>query len=153
MKAVLTLLLLPSLHAFTLTPVSHRQNWCQSSSVCFSQQQQPDENDASKEPPSLVLGDELKKVAGKYAASENVFLAAARERSKTKAASADRTATDADWFAAKREAQARGGEVLDDWENAKTEAGNMDSQILIPIDPSSGAAGDDDAEEPKLLLF
>jgi hypothetical protein len=99
----------------------------------------------------------MHKLRSKYPVSESAYLAAAQERSKTQAASRERQATDDDWQRMQREkAQLFGGMLQDDWEASRREAGNADSQILLPNPiPSGGADDDDDAdqEEPKLLLF
>jgi hypothetical protein len=44
---------------------------------------------------------------------------------------------------------------VDDWEIAANEAGNVDSQILIPIELVEGdnSAEGGEPDEPKLMLF
>jgi hypothetical protein len=126
------------------------------------------DNDESSQPqPSLILDDsalqaQMQKLRSKYPVSESAYLAAAKERSKQQAASKERQATDADWQRIQREkAQLFGGMLQDDWEASRREAGNADSQILLPnptpssssSSSSSGGTGDEDNEEPKLLLF
>lgn len=114
--------------------------------------------DESTLPSSLILDDnalksQMQKLRSKYPVSESAYLAAAKERSKLQAESKERKATDEDWKNMAREkAQMFGGIVPDDWEASQREAGNADSQILIPNPPSSSQGGADD-EEPKLLLF
>ena len=105
-----------------------------------------------EEEPSLVLGDslnkELSKIKSKYPTSEADYLAAARARAQAKVQSTNSLSSDEDW----QELQKRKPELVDDWEYSLEEAGNADSQILMPDLPE---AGEDEGEgpEPKLLLF
>jgi hypothetical protein len=117
-------------------------------------------NDESSNPPptapKLVLSAEeiqkqLSQLKSKYPTSEADFLAAARARAAAKPASVQRSATDEDWQQIAREKKAQMGE-LDDWENSAKEAGNADSQILIPLEMQNDGDGED-PDEPKLMLF
>ena len=92
---------------------------------------------------------QMAKLRSKYPTSEADYLAAARARNVAKQASSERTATDADWRNIAAEKKQAVGEV-DDWESSKLEAGNSDSQILIPLMSTNTDDGD---EEPKLMLF
>jgi hypothetical protein len=92
----------------------------------------------------------MAKLRSKYPTSEADYLAAARARNAAKQASSDRTATDADWQQIAADKKQAVGEI-DDWDTSVSEAGNADSQILIPMTPSIGADGEE--EEPKLMLF
>ena len=106
--------------------------------------------------PRLVLGDEaqaeLSKFKSKYPTSEADYLAAARARSAAKVESTARQATDEDLQKLAEEKRAQMGDV-DEWEESAKEAGNMDSQILIPMSTPGDDEGGDDPEEPKLMLF
>jgi hypothetical protein len=110
--------------------------------------------DGDEEPSLIVGGDEmvkqLQQFKSKYPTSESDYLAAARERAKARTPSKERMATDDDWMAVAEEKKQQFGEI-DDWEDSKREAGNMDSQILMPLLPDEDGDGEDD--EPKLLLF
>jgi hypothetical protein len=112
-------------------------------------------NESEEEPPPslLVLGDalnqELAKFSSKYPTSESDYLAAARKRSEQKPDSINNLSDDSDWLAMSKAKQSE-GIVLDDWEQSLVEAGNADSQILIPIVVTDDK---EDGEEPKLLLF
>lgn len=106
-----------------------------------------------EEEPSLLLGEdmesELNKFKSKYPTSESDFLAAARQRAQEKTESVTSGSTDDDWQdMAKKNV---GG--VDDWENALTEAGNADSQILIPVMPDEEGEEGEDPPEQQLLLF
>jgi hypothetical protein len=120
--------------------------------------QQTDSPYEGSENDGLILSDidsQMARLRSKYPTSEADYLAAARERNTAKAGSVNEGATDSDWHQAAAEARQRQG-TIDDWENAVGEAGNVDSQILIPTDmiPGDGSPGDsDDPQEPKLLLF
>jgi hypothetical protein len=83
----------------------------------------------------------------KYPTSESAYLAAARARNDAKMASREESATDRDWQDMQQQKQQAVGDI-DDWAESAKEAGNMDSQILLPSLPEED--GDD---EPKLLLF
>lgn len=77
------------------------------------------------------------------------FLAAARQRAAEKKESVNSLSKDEDWNIV---AEKRKGEV-DDWENSLEEAGNADSQILLPDLGTENDDEDGEEEEPKLLLF
>jgi hypothetical protein len=109
------------------------------------------------EPPSLIVGgdemvQQMQQFKSKYPTSESDYLAAARERAKARTPSKDRMATDDDWQAMADEKKQQFGE-MDDWEDSKREAGNMDSQILMPLLPDEDGEGNGADDEPKLLLF
>jgi hypothetical protein len=124
-----------------------------------------DEAAATQTPPlpppvSLVLGDglgdEMAKLRRKYPTSEVDYLAAARARNAAKQASVSH-GDEKSWKQLADEKR-RAGELEDDaWEASRLEAGNADSQILIPMsDPDADDERSDDSEnpeEPKLLLW
>jgi hypothetical protein len=109
----------------------------------------------------------MQKLRSKYPVSESAYLAAAKARSQQQMESQERQATDEDYQKIQQEKLAQFGStgwIVDDWEASRKEAGNVESQILIPIpNPTStsssrlggGTGGDDNGEdeEPKLLLF
>jgi hypothetical protein len=105
----------------------------------------------------LILNDidvQMAKLRSKYPTSEADYLAMARARNAAKAASVNEGASDTDWRQVAAEARERVGGV-DDWEIAANEAGNVDSQILIPIELMEGdnSADGGEPDEPKLMLF
>ena len=86
----------------------------------------------------------------KYPTAEADYLAAARKRAEMRMESVNNMSTDQDWMqVAEEKKKQMGGAVEDDWEASAKEAGNEDSQILIPVDISASGEGDD---EPTLLL-
>jgi hypothetical protein len=107
-------------------------------------------------PRLLLTPDEIRRqmhsLRSQYPTSEAEYLAAARARNAAKLASSERTATDRDWHQMAAD-QKRDVGALDDWESSAEEAGNVDSQILIPMESNSGTGDDGEEEEPKLLLF
>jgi hypothetical protein len=113
------------------------------------------ENASDEEPPSLLIGsalnNELAKFKSKYPTSESDYLAAARRRAEERCESTNSKSSDDDWKEMAKAKQAE-GVVLDDWEQSLVEAGNADSQILIPI-VLSDDSDDGEEPEPKLLLF
>jgi hypothetical protein len=113
-----------------------------------------DDNDkSSPPPPSLIvpgteaMEQQMAALRSKYPTSESAYLAAARARNDAKMASREESATDRDWQEMQQQKQQAVGDI-DDWAESAKEAGNMDSQILLPSLPEED--GDD---EPKLLLF
>ena len=110
-----------------------------------------DGNESAEE---LVLGDaakaELAKIKSKYPTSEADYLAAARARSAAKMKSTERQATDEELQKLAAEKRAQMGDI-DEWEESAKEAGNADSQILIPM--ASEESDGKDSDEPKLMLF
>ena len=111
-------------------------------------------SDPEREQPELVLGDDMNtqmaRMRSKYPTAEADYLAAARARAAAQTPSVETRATDKDWQKIAQEKRQQLGE-LDDWESSKAEAGNIDSQILLPdLPPDEGEGADD---EPKLLLF
>lgn len=117
----------------------------------------PDEQPPDDEP-SLILGGEemeaqMQQLRSKYPTSEADYLAAARARARAKPASREIAATQADFEKVAEEKKQQG--LLDDadsdWEASAKEAGNTDSQILLPQLPDDD---DDDGvgPEPTLLL-
>ena len=112
-------------------------------------------NDSEENTTELLLSAsdvnvQMAKLRSKYPTSEADYLAAARARNVAKQASSEGTASDADWRQIAAEKKEAVGEI-DDWESSKSEAGNSDSQILIPLTSSIGEDGTE--EEPKLMLF
>jgi hypothetical protein len=113
------------------------------------------ENEKEKEEPKkLVLGDgienDMKRLKSKFPTSEVDFLAAARKRAQEARESINNSASEDDWL--NIASQKQSATQQDDWEASLKEAGNEESQILIPVERcSSNADGED--EEPKLLLF
>jgi hypothetical protein len=116
-----------------------------------------DESADAAPPPSLVLGDglgdEMAKLRSKYPTSEADYLAAARARNAAKQASTSH-GDEKSWKQLADEKK-RAGEFEDDaWEASRQEAGNADSQILIPMmDKDEDSDSEDNPEEPKLLLW
>jgi hypothetical protein len=108
-----------------------------------------------EETPKLVLGNdldsEIAKMKSKYPTSESDYLAAARKRADERRESINSQSSDDDWKEMAKKKQAE-GTTLDDWEQSLVEAGNADSQILIPIVLTEESDGGDDTQ-PKLLLF
>jgi hypothetical protein len=104
------------------------------------------------------LDDQLRKVKGQFETYEMDYLAAAKRRAELKVQSIESGAKDEDWQELAQEKKGLFGEI-DDWENAKKEAGNVDSQILMFTTPPPPATDDDadggggNSDEPKLLLF
>ena len=97
------------------------------------------------------MDNELAKFKSKYPTSESDYLAAARKRAEERRESINSQSSDDDWKEMAKKKQAE-GVVLDDWEQSLVEAGNADSQILIPIVLTDDVEDGDDPE-PKLLLF
>ena len=101
---------------------------------------------------SATIQQALRAEKSKYPTSESDYLAAARQRAAEARESVNSMSTDEDWIkmAAKTKAELGGG-AMDDWEQSLTEAGNADSQVLIPVvdEQQDGQ----DPPEPKLLLF
>lgn len=119
-----------------------------------------DESSSSEDEPSLLIGSdldaELSKFKSKYPTSEADYLAAARKRAESKLDSTNSKSTAEEWEAVAKQKKAEGITIDDDWEKSLEEAGNADSQILIPVNlmAEEGEEGDD-GEEPEqtLLLF
>ena len=112
-------------------------------------------SDPEEDQPDLMLGDDVNKqmaqLRSKYPTAEADYLAAARARAAARTPSVETRATDSDWQRIAQEKRQQLGNI-DDWESSKAEAGNIDSQILLPdLPPGEGEEGSDD--EPKLLLF
>jgi hypothetical protein len=106
--------------------------------------------DEQEEPQRLVLGgigEEMNRLKSKFPTSEVDFLAAARKRAQEARESINNSASEQDWLDLDQQKQ----QDDDDWEASLNEAGNEESQILIPVQESSNDGSDD--EEPKLLLF
>ena len=96
------------------------------------------------------VDEHMSKLRSKYPTSEADYLAAARKRNAARQASSERTATDDDWRQIAAEKMNAVGEI-DDWDKSLSEAGNSDSQILIPLQSNLNEDGEE--EEPKLMLF
>ena len=122
--------------------------------ILFSTQ---DDND--NEPDELVLGnalleDQMKSLRTKFPTTEADYLAAARKRAEEARASMNSAASDEEWMAmAAQQQQKQGNDDDDDWESSlQDQAGNEESQILIPkVETNDEEDGEDD--EPKLLLL
>ena len=86
----------------------------------------------------------------------NNKLTAARRRAEETTASVNDMSTDEEWFEANEKKSLIGDGMEDEWEKSLEEAGNADSQILIPINTIDGEGGDDDdnsgGPEPTLLI-
>mmetsp|Transcript_3920 Transcript_3920/g.4532 ORF Transcript_3920/g.4532 Transcript_3920/m.4532 type:complete len:160 (+) Transcript_3920:83-562(+) len=111
------------------------------------------DSEEEKEPSLLIgegLGKELKGLKSKFPTSEVDFLAAARKRAEERKESVNSESSDDDWKAV---SGLRKDETVDDWENSLSEAGNADSQILLPDLEENDEEGDGEEPEPKLLLF
>ena len=113
-------------------------------------------NNQEEDPPSLILGHdqvqaEMQQYRSKYPTSEADYLAAARQRAKNRPASQAIAATQQDFERVKQEKQEQYGELIDDWEASASEAGNLDSQILLPQLPDDHD-DDEGGAEPTLLL-
>ena len=116
-----------------------------------------DDQEEENKPQGLVLDgldDQLQKMKGQFQSYELDYLAAAKKRAEQKVASVEGGARDDDWKSLADEKKDLYGEI-DDWENSKKEAGNVDSQILMFTEPSKGDGEDGEGgeDEPKLLLF
>ena len=103
------------------------------------------------------LDDQMNKMKGQFEGYELDYLAAARKRAELKVASVNDSSKDEDWQQIADEKKEAYGEI-DDWENSKKEAGNVDSQILMFTDSSEDGDDDEggdggDSGEQKLLLF
>mmetsp|Transcript_25886 Transcript_25886/g.43139 ORF Transcript_25886/g.43139 Transcript_25886/m.43139 type:complete len:123 (+) Transcript_25886:777-1145(+) len=119
-----------------------------------------DDDDDDDEPSGLVFGDaldsELSKLKSKYPTSEADYLTAARKRAEAKKDSTNSESTAAEWNAVAKQKRSETGGVDGDWEKSLEEAGNADSQILIPVmhtDDDDDDDDDSDGPEPTLLLF
>lgn len=126
--------------AFVPFPVQHPQSLLKLS-----------DSEANNEQKRLLLSQEeiaqkMDQLRSKYPTSEADYLAAARARNEARLASAERSATEDDWKRVAQEKKQLYGEQ-DDWEAAAKEAGNIDSQILLPMMDEEGEGG-----EPTLLL-
>jgi hypothetical protein len=91
-----------------------------------------------------VVAQQMAGLRSKYPTAEADYLAAARARAAMKVESKNDEATDKDWKSVKEVVKPKDD---DDWEISAKEAGNIDSQILIPL------MNDDGDDEPKLMLF
>mmetsp|Transcript_21142 Transcript_21142/g.31359 ORF Transcript_21142/g.31359 Transcript_21142/m.31359 type:complete len:164 (+) Transcript_21142:155-646(+) len=149
------LLLLKSVSVAAFAPSSLTTGWKVRNDRIFSLASAPEDDEQEKdEEPTLLIGKdldkELKQFKSKYPTSEADFLAAARKRADEKRESVNSLAKDEDWNAV---AEQRKDDKPDDWENALEEAGNVDSQILLPDLPTEDADEDGEEPEPQLLLF
>ena len=95
------------------------------------------------------MEQQLRQYKSKYPTSEADYLAAARERARARTASQGIRATQQDFEAVAEEKKKLYGEH-DDWEASAKEAGNTDSQILLPQLPDEDDEGE--GAEPTLLL-
>jgi hypothetical protein len=139
--------------ALSFSPFSYRRHWARSITLLAEVDERSSNDD---ETPTLLLGNdldnELAKFKSKYPTSESDYLAAARKRAEERRESINSQSSDDDWKEMAKKKQAE-GVVLDDWEQSLVEAGNADSQILIPIVLTDEGEEDGDDPEPKLLLF
>jgi hypothetical protein len=151
---------LSSVSAWTTSTavVRCKANRCSGRTVTRPLRSTPDDAEAAAdEAPSLVLGDglgtEMAKLRSKYPTSEADYLAAARARNAAKQASTSH-GDEKSWKQLAEEKK-RSGELEDDaWEASRQEAGNADSQILIPMmDKDEDSDDSENPEEPKLLLW
>lgn len=136
-------ILVPALASGFVVPLTHRPR---NVVACFAE---PESNDADGNASGLILdaaamAQQMAGLRSKYPTAEADYLAAARARAAQKAESKNNEATDEDWRQVKEKTKMKDD---DDWEISAKEAGNIDSQILIPL------MNDDDDEEPKLMLF
>jgi hypothetical protein len=108
------------------------------------------ENDKEEEPKLVLDGmeNEMNRLKSKFPTSEVDFLAAARKRAQEARESINDSASEEDWLDIASQKQSA-LQTKDDWEASLNEAGNEESQILIPIEWSS----DGEDEEPNLLLL
>lgn len=110
---------------------------------------------SEEEEPSLLLGDDIESqmanLRSKYPTGEADYLAAARARSEAKTSSTSHEAANEEWKNLADEKKRTGELEEDAWEASMAEAGNADSQMLIPMNDPNDAS--EDPEEPKLLLF
>jgi hypothetical protein len=159
MKRILLLVLHCSqVSSFTVYPTTRRQVQCRSLILQLADESTTNEessNSVDSVPPELVLdtdavAQQMASLRCKYPTAEADYLAAARARAALKQESRNNDATDDDWKRAKNTAMGavKGSDA--DWEISAKEAGNVDSQILIPLGPTGD---DDDDGEPKLMLF
>ena len=136
-------LFLPALAAgFVISQGPHR-------SIIVARRAEPESRDADDNSGGLILdaatmAQQMAGLKSKYPTAEADYLAAARARAAQRAESKNNEATDDDWKQVKEKTKIKDD---DDWEISAKEAGNIDSQILIPL------MNDDDDEEPKLMLF
>ncbi|CAB9506284.1 expressed unknown protein [Seminavis robusta] len=114
-----------------------------------SPEEQPEEKPEGLILDASAVQEQMGKLRSKYPTSEADYLAAARKRAEMKVESQNSASTAEDWKKVAMEKEKQPGGRSDDWEASKAEAGNEDSQILIPVD-LSGEGGEE--EEPKLLL-
>lgn len=123
----------------------------------YEEQDQYHEEDQSPPPQEerLILTSDdveqqLQSLQSKIPKSEADYLAAARKRAEEHRASINSGASDEDW-------QRMVQQQNDGWEQSLADlAGSEESQILIPKgveQQQDGSEGDEDEEEPKLLLF
>lgn len=150
-----------SVSSFRILSVETRQHQphaYRTSSLLFSS-----ENDSPEEapPPSLILdsdavNQQMGQLKSKYPTAEADYLAAARKRAEEKTASVNDMSTDEEWFEANKKKSLIGDGMEDEWERSLEEAGNADSQILIPMSSAVDGEGDDSDDgsgpEPTLLI-
>lgn len=143
--------------ASTTAPFTHR--WMESNG--YNNEYNQGGDDEHDNEPSLILGgdemqQQMQQLRSKYPTSEADYLAAARARAKTKPPSQSIQATTEDFAKVAEEKKKQLGiENFDqsDWEESAKEAGNADSQILLPQLPDEGDDEDGNPpQEPTLLL-
>ena len=153
-RLLLLLLLIPSFNAFVI-PTRTRCHHYRLQMSSNSQENKNNNNNNDDDTPKLVLDmttiqQVLQVEKSKYPTSEKDYLAAARQRAAEARESVNDLSTDNDWMDMAAKNRAAG---LDDWEHSLAEAGNADSQILIPVMETTTTDGGDEPPEPKLLLF
>ena len=153
-RRLFLLLLIPSFNAFVI-PTRTRCHYYRLQMSSNSQENKNNNNNNDDDTPKLVLDmttiqQVLQVEKSKYPTSEKDYLAAARQRAAEARESVNDLSTDNDWMDMAAKNRAAG---LDDWEHSLAEAGNADSQILIPVMETTTTDGGDEPPEPKLLLF
>jgi hypothetical protein len=150
MKPELILVLPAVVSSFVLVPKHSISIRLSQSALASSLDNSNNQNENNNEGLLLNgLDQEMSRMASKYSFTESDYLAAARKRAEMRVESTHAGASDEDWQRIANEKKQQLGEI-DDWENSKKEAGNIDSQILMFTEaPADG----EDGEEPKLLLF
>ena len=172
--AVLTSVTTQQVSSFSILPSwtpatvqqQQQQQYHITPSVLFSSENNNDDNQKVEPPPpsSLILdtdtvNQQMNQLKSKYPTAEADYLAAARKRAAEKTASVNDMSTDEEWFEANKKKSLIGDGSEDEWEKSLEEAGNADSQILIPMSASiDGEGGDDNngdgngGPEPTLLI-
>merc|ERR1712071_714872 len=115
--------------------------------------------DSEGEDPELITNnfdENLASLSKQLPTSAADYLAAARKRAEEKRESVNSASSDDDWIKLAEQKKKNGSTGNEDgWEASLQDAGNAESQILIPMDVAAKTKDneDDEEEEPKLLLF